>query len=117
MARTVTEVKAELAALELEEQWVQAKKDADSAAEQKRNELAQLIARTTDVETIRDLANQLADVRPEYPNELRVALREQRRAFRELRSARDPEVEDGDATVRPETVESSAASQSVGAGQ
>ena len=100
---TVDELRAALAVAELEEQLIEAKAAAAAEAEARTAELVAQLAETSDPAVVAELvvgiraAGQPAPV--DY--ELKAAVREARRAYREMRDAQPPD----DGEVRPAVIE------------
>lgn len=106
MATPVEELRAALAVAELEEQLAAAKAVAAAEVGERAQALVDQMAASTDPDEIRTLAAELASIgEGNVDTELKLAVREARRVYREMREARP--AEEGEA--RPGAIEAGVA--------
>ena len=100
---TSDELRAALAAAEAEEALVEAKAVAEAEAEAVRGEILARMAAATDPGELQALAGELGAVVAVVDPELKLAVREARRTFREMREQHPA----GEGDARPAAVETS----------
>lgn len=104
------ELRLALKASELGDLLIEAKAAAQDQAEAKRAELLDRMASSRDPEEIRSLMAEMQSVSADVPTDLKLAVREANREYRELRAQSEP----AEGVVRPATIETGTSVHSPG---